>query len=809
MAEAKYDPKDIEKKWQDRWEKDGLYKTPDSVQGKDNEFVLVEFAYPSGNLHVGHWYAFSVMDIYARWRRMRDKNVLFPMGFDAFGLPAENAAIKNKVNPRKWTYENIEYMKKQLRAMGAMFDWSREVVTSNPKYYKWTQWLFLKLLERNLAYRAETAVNWCPSCKTVLANEQVVAGHCERCGHEVEQRRMKQWQLRITDYADRLLEDLEKLDWPEPIKSSQRNWIGKSEGAEIEFRIRNQESGIKVFTTRPDTIFGATYLVLSPEKALEIIQESKESARPNDLGRPVGRGITNKEEVESYIKKAKGKTELERQENKEKTGVELKGIKAVNKATKEEIPIWVADYVLGGYGTGAIMAVPAHDERDFEFAKKFDLSVVKVISGGEELPYTGAGKLINSGKFDGKNSKEAIPEITKFVRGERKTTYKMRDWVISRQRYWGCPIPVIHCNKCGAVPVPEKDLPVILPEIEDYLPTGDGKSPLAKAGKWVNIKCPKCDGEAKRETDTFDTFVDSSWYFLRYADPKNEKEFASKEKMKAWIPVDFYSGGAEHTTMHLLYSRFFHKALHDLGLVNEPEPYVRRMNRGLILGPDGNKMSKSKGNVVNPDDYVERLGADTVRTYLAFIGPYNEVGSYPWSPDSIIGVRRFLERVWKISHNLKLSINEETEIKLHETIKAVTDVLKAVKMNTAISAMMEFVNKAEHTGITKDQFETFLKLLAPFCPHVAEEIWHNLGHKSSIHKENWPIFDSEKIKKAEVTITIQINGKTRSTMIIPANLDEDAVKMRALTLPEVKKWIGEQKINKTFHVKNRLINIVL
>src|SRR3989344_6499230 len=647
MAKSEYDPKTIESKWQDRWDKQNLHKTSDGKKGKDNEFILVEFAYPSGDLHVGHWYAFSVMDIYARFKRMQGKNVLFPMGFDAFGLPAENAAIKNKQNPRKWTYENINYMRKQLRSMGAMFDWSREVVTSDPEYYKWTQWLFLKLFENNLAYQAETTVNWCPSCKTVLANEQVTGGHCERCGHEVEQRKMKQWQLRITDYADRLISDLEKLDWPEPIKDSQKNWIGKSEGAEISFKLKASSFKlpvVKVFTTRPDTIFGTTYLVLSPEKALEIIQGNKELARPNDLGRPVGRGITNKEEIESYIKKAKGKTELERQENKEKTGVEIKGVKAVNPANKEEIPVWVADYVLGGYGTGAIMAVPAHDERDFKFAEKFNLPVKTVISPNSgalvkflnrslvsdwkdkvlnNYPYSSTsefiefsvspegldkfisigqsllregpyyfsirgkskliaykdavfdifqseenvkaktygrekripenelswstayeekGILINSGKFDGLDSEKAKWEITKFVGGERQVQYKIRDWSVSRQRYWGVPIPVIYCDKCGVVPVPDKDLPVKLPILKGYRPKG--VPPLASSKKFLEVKCPNCNSLARRDAETLDTFVDSSWYYLRYTDSKNKNKFADELKLKTWLPVKLYVIGA-------------------------------------------------------------------------------------------------------------------------------------------------------------------------------------------------------------------------------------------------------------------------
>jgi len=605
-----YNPKEIEPKWQKKWSRDKLYLTQDEVKGKDNEYVLVEFAYPSGNLHVGHWYAFSVPDIYARLRRMQGKNLLYPMGFDAFGLPAENAAIKNKLNPREWTFQNIDYMRNQLQSMGASFDWSREVVTASPDYYKWTQWLFLKFLEKGLAYQSETPVNWCPSCKTVLANEQVVAGHCERCDAEVERRNMLQWNLKITDYADRLIDDLGSLDWPHSIKEAQKNWIGRSEGAEIEFKVvGSKEYGVRVFTTRPDTILGATYLVLSPEHELvaKLLEETRNKKQET---------IKNPDEVEKYINETKKKSEMDRiAEGKEKTGIRLEGVTAINPANKEEIPVWIADYVLPHYGTGAIMAVPADDERDREFAEKFNLPIVE--------GYTPAG-------------------FEDF--GQKTQKYKLRDWVVSRQRYWGCPIPVIHCNKCGIVPVPEKDLPVVLPEATDYLPSDDGQSPLAKVTDWVKVKCPKCDAEARRETDTLDTFIDSSWYFLRYADPKNEKEFASKKLLKKWLPVSFYSGGAEHTTMHLLYSRFFHKVLFDLGLVNETEPYLRRMNRSLIMGPDGQKMSKSRGNVVDPDKEVERSGADTIRIYLAFIGPYNEVNSYPWNPDATVGVRRFLER---------------------------------------------------------------------------------------------------------------------------------------------------------------------
>ena len=811
---ASYDHKKIEKKWQEEWEKKKLYKTADSKKGSDNFYALVEFPYPSGNLHTGHWYAFAVPDILARKKRMEGKNILFPIGFDAFGLPAENAAIKRGLNPKKWTYENIDYMKKQLRSMGASFDWSREVITADPEYYKWTQWIFLQFFKKRLAYQAETPVNWCPKDKTVLANEQVVGGKCERCGAEVEQRQMRQWMLRITDYAEKLLSGLEKLNWKEEIKGAQRNWIGKSEGAEIEFEIqlggptakgRTDRQVVKVFTTRPDTLYGATYMVLAPEHSL--IENLKLK-------------IVNWDEVHKYIEQAKRKTPLERQqEAKQKTGVELKGIKAINPASKEEIPIWIADYVLGGYGTGAIMAVPAHDERDFEFAKKFNLRVMDVVipsvvdhinpprpdksskirknvhalvydpikkkyliirnkkfgwdtvviggvedgeevvgaalrelkeetgyvdlefkrilggpvranyfakhkdenrialatavyfelksdkrvaiaedgenegneilwvdakdfipgkmvnselpywlerlKAGKDSAYSGGGAMINSGKFDGTDSEGAGKVITEFVGGKIKTQYKLRDWVVSRQRYWGVPIPIIHCGKCGAVAAEDKDLPVKLPDIKDYLPTGEGKSPLAKAEKWLNVLCPKCGGKALRETDTLDTFVDSSWYYLAYLAKTRNSKFEIRNsdferKARLWMPVSLYSGGAEHTTMHLLYSRFWYKAMYDLGLLGGEtaklgdEPYKERRNRGIILGPDGQKMSKSKGNVIDPDEYVAKFGSDTVRMYLAFIGPYNEAGSYPWDPHGILGIRRFLDRVWTMASTKNL-----------------------------------------------------------------------------------------------------------------------------------------------------------
>jgi len=935
----RYNHKKIEQKWQKKWADEKLYETPDKSSDKENYYTLVEFAYPSGNLHVGHWYAFSVPDMYARYMRMTGRNVLFPVGFDSFGLPAENAAIKRNLNPREWTYDNIEYMRDQIGTMGTMFDWSHEVITSDPEYYKWTQWLFLELFKKGLAYQEEVPVNWCLSCKTVLANEQVIAGHCERCGTEVEQRKMRQWLLRITDYADRLIDDLDKLDWPEPIKQAQRNWIGRSEGTNIKFQISNFKKEVEVFTTRPDTLFGVTYLVLAPEH--KEIQNLKSQ-------------ITNWDEVYRYIDISKKKSDLERQENKEKTGVELKGISAINPGSGEEIPVWIADYVLENVGTGAIMAVPAHDQRDYEFARTFGLPIMEVVvkqigerhpqgerrdgvagvverdgevlvlynkttgeyripSGGYEDDetaedtlrreiteesgyvdfeireylgqvetnfyavdknvfrhkyhkgyrvillsdkkekttfddyedfevfwmspdeaikktsetksgedefyrrardeefnyYDGDGVLVNSGKFDGMYSQKAREKITKHVGGEMKTTYRLRDWLVSRQRYWGCPIPIVHCQKCGAVPVPEKDLPVELPEIEDYLPAGDGKSPLAKVDDFVRVKCPKCGDVARRETDTLDTFIDSSWYFLRYTDPKNERLFASREKMDAWLPVDFYSGGAEHTTMHLLYSRFFQKALYDLGLVKDSEPYKLRMNRGIILGPDGQKMSKSRGNVIDPDEIVKKYGADVVRMYLAFIGPYNEVGHYPWSTEGIKGLHRFLDRVWKLSSNTKEKSSESVEIQLHRTIKKVGEEIKSLKMNTAVSSLMIFLNSAEKNGISKSQFETYIKLLAPFAPHIAEELWRSLGHSSSIHLELWPEYKEDLLTGDMMTIAVQVNGKTRGQFEVAKDVSEKEIQDMVASLESIQKWTKGEAIKRFIYIPGRLVNIVL
>ena len=1143
-----YDHGKIEKRWQAFWSKNKLYVTSDTpkkdpAQGRSasggNFYLLVEFPYPSGNLHVGHWYAFAVPDILARTLRMQGKNVLYPMGFDAFGLPAENAAIKNKLNPRKWTLGNIAYMKKQIASMGTSFDWSREVVTCDPAYYKWTQWLFLQLFKKSLAYQKETAVNWCPKDKTVLANEQVVtrstssgqAGVCERCGTEVVQREMLQWNVKITDYADRLIDDLAPLDWPEQIKESQRNWIGRSEGAEIDFplaglndvkrivilhckgatprdiyypwlkeqlekhgyevqipelpnpdepndeeqadfaqklctfdeqtaivghsfggivalrllergvkvqrvtfvaaaisgkfldgkkrptvtaackkgfdfeRIKKQAKAfvilpdvtdpvvslsdaetladelggmlmkgrgveghfqskrepdvlmatiptIRVFTTRADTLFGATYLVLAPEHPW--------------VGLALQHKIlTNHEEVEQYVASSRKKTELERQaEQKEKTGVELKGVKAIHPANDAEIPVFVADYVLGSYGTGAVMAVPAHDERDFEFAKKFGVHIKEVIEpvivrksgpdtyrhdepahereaviaivkhweedkylclqyklrdlryfvcGGiengegavaagvreirEETGYTnakfvrqlggriyshfyqpekdrntnarfqpllfkledgqreevserelslhepqwidadkvsaflnsddvaiawkraqgdacygGKGILFNSGSFSGLSNEEAAKKIgEKFGRVSKQ--YRLRDWIVSRQRYWGVPIPIIHCPTCGAQPVPDKDLPVKLPEVKDYLPEGEGKSPLAKAKKWVAVKCPHCKGKAMRETDTLDTFVDSSWYFLRYTDPKNKTRFAGAKKLDAWMPIDLYSGGAEHTTMHVLYSRFWQKALYDFGLVKDAEPYTRRMNRSLILGPDGQKMSKSRGNVVDPDEVVRRLGADTVRMYLAFIGPYNEVANYPWNPDGVVGVRRFLERIWKIQNgdfvnpNLDLR-NPNIEILLHKTIKKVGGDILALKFNTAIAQLMILLNAIEkEKSIGRAQWEIFLRLLAPFAPHISEELWSIAKFKRSVHEATWPAFDASRMAEEEMTIVVQIDGKTRGQFTTPADADKETLERLARSTVESR--LRGQVVARVVVVPKRLVNFVL
>lgn len=931
-----YDHNDIEKKWQEKWEKDGVYRV-DSDSTKPKFYALSEFAYPSGNLHVGHWYAFAVPDIYARYKRMSGYNVLYPFGFDSFGLPAENAAIKHNKDPKEWTYGNIENMRKQLVSMGACFDWSREIATSNPDYYKWTQEMFARFFENDLAYRAGTKVNWCPKDKTVLANEQVVDGKCDRCGSEVEQKDQEQWMLRITDFADALVDDLEALDWPEHIKDAQRNWIGRSEGSEIVFKVGDVD--VPVFTTRPDTLFGVTYLVLAPE---------------HPLVQKLAPQIQNMDEVESYIDQTKKKSELDRQQSKEKTGVQLQGISAVNPANGEEIPVWVADYVLAGYGTGAVMAVPAHDERDNEFAKKFNLSTREVVVpsiedtnnpqvegwevkerrnihavvydpkrdayltlkwydydwqtvvlggiedgedeietakrevaeetgytniefkkhlgspiqtlyaaphkgvnrtawstglyfelvddtrvetareenekfdvvwmpakdfvpenitnielaawleriAGEEKIFTGKGVLFESGEFTGMTSDEAKEKITEKVGGQIKKTYRLRDWGISRQRYWGCPIPIVYGPDGAPHRVPAEHLPWTLPEDVDFTP--DGTAPLARS-KELFERTEKIFGQGwTPEVETMDTFVDSSWYFYRYLDPKNEHEFAGNGVLENWMPVDMYFGGAEHTTMHLLYSRFWVKAMQSIGMVSHSEPYKRRMNRGLILDHQGLKMSKSKGNVVDPDEVVKNVGADTVRMYLAFMGPYGSA-NYPWDPNGVVGVRRFLEKTWRLHESI--ADTDTLDKKVHKLIAEIGADIDQFKFNTCISKMMIFVSEAEKTGITKTHYETLLKLLSVFAPHMSEELWYMLGNTESIHLQDWPTYDESMLVEDEVTFIIQVNGKLRARIEMPSGSTQDEVFAQAMADEGVSKFVeGEPK--KVIFVQDKLLNIV-
>lgn len=919
---AKYNPAKTEKKWQKYWKSKKLYNTSDSVEGKENKVLLTEFPYPSGNLHIGHWYAFALPDIKARYLRMRGYNVLYPIGFDAFGLPAENAAIKNDTHPQAWTKKNIAFMTKQLESMGATFDWSRKVETIDPEYYKWTQWMFLEFYKKGLAYRAVTKVNWCPKDKTVLANEQVIDGKCDRCKSEVVQKDLAQWMFKITDFKDALIDDLESLDWQETAKLGQINWIGRSEGAKIKFNLKNIEGqsdgkhSVEVFTTRADTLFGVSAVVISPELAQKWIDV----------------GWKTTDEVKNYIKKSLSKRELERQEEKEKTGVDT-GIKAINPVNNEEIPVWVADYVLGGYGTGAVMMVPAHDERDFEFAKKFNLPIKVVINAergsylvvekslpsekieelnkygevrvedkdkdwgkffrvlvfkekeeefinflknnllekplnqggwyadsagttnlivfkgkvfnlyGDEIEkykqygrslgipeeqldaeynksYIDDGKLVNSGKYSVLTSEEArkkiVQDLSKDGMAKFEKTYRLRDWILSRQRYWGVPIPMINCSECGYIPIQEEDLPIKLPPLKDYKPADDGRSPLAKAGKWLKVKCPQCGGQAERETDTMDTFVDSSWYFMRYADPNNKKTFASKEKMANWLPVFSYLGGAEHTTMHLLYSRFFTKALYSLGHIDFNEPFLNRRNRGIILGPDGQKMSKSRGNVIDPDIEVKKFGADTVRMYLAFMGPYLNGG--PWDPNGIVGVYRFLNRVWNYFSLNKIDLKFEDNKSLKVINKAVYEIGKDIddlEFNTGVSGLMKLLNSLE--GITKESGriskeagELFCLILAPFAPHLAEEIWQTiLKNKNSVHLKSWPQYDESLLAEELIKLAIQINGKMRDIIEIGNNLTEDEVKKLVMESDKVKKHLEGKEIKKFIYIPGRVVNLVV
>ncbi len=810
----RYNPKEIEPKWRKVWKEAGLDKTPEKP-GKDKFYCLVMFPYPSGNLHVGHWYNFGPADTVARFHRMTGKKVMHPIGYDSFGLPAENAAIKHNIPPAQWTQSNMKSMTKQLQNIGAMYDYDKMIATSDPDYYRWTQWLFLKLYENGLAYRKEAPVNWCPSCQTVLANEQVVGhdNHCERCEHIVEQKMLKQWYFKITDYTERLLSDAEGLDWPERVQTMQRNWIGQSIGAEIDFGIEGHDDGLKVFTTRPDTLFGATYMVLAPEHPIVEQIATKSQLR----------------QVKQYIKETEGKTELDRkQDEKEKTGV-FTGAHAINPVNNEKIPIWIADYVLMNYGTGAIMAVPSNDERDWEFAKKFDLGVVEVVKDHEKQDpreFGIEGQMINSGKYDGMQSEQAREEILKDLESDgnatEKVNYKLRDWLISRQRYWGAPIPIVYCDNCGEVPVPLDDLPVKLPEDVEFKPTG--KSPLSELDGFVNTACPKCGGKAKRETDTMDTFVDSSWYYLRYPNTKYEEGPFDPEAVAQWNQVDHYIGGIEHAILHLLYSRFITKVLHDYADLPFEEPFKKLTNQGIILGPDGLKMSKSKGNVVDPDKQVASYGTDSLRLYLMFMGPYEQGG--PYNMTGITGTRRFIDRVWTLVDEFVDSEAGEgkdlSDVDLltstHKTIKKVTGDLQRISFNTAISALMQQVNRLNavksengysHRVQWQEALDALVLLLAPMAPHVAEEMWHMLGHDESVHIQSWPVWDDELVKEELVTIVVQVNGKVRANIEMLAGVSNEDMVKQAQKDEKIQKYLKDGEVIKTITVPEKLVNFVV
>ena len=796
-----YNHRAIEQKWQKIWDDEKAFAATDDYS-KPKYYALVEFPYPSGQgLHVGHPRPYTALDIVARKRRMQGYNVLYPMGWDAFGLPTENYAIKNKIHPRIVTENNVKHFKQQLHSLGYSFDWDREINTTDPEYYKWTQWIFLKLFKAGLAYKKEMPINWCTSCKVGLANEEVVNGVCERCGSPVVRKVKSQWMLKITDYAEKLLEGLEDVDYIERVKVSQKNWIGKSQGAEVEFQVAGKEEKLTVYTTRPDNLFGATYMVVSPEHPM--LDKYKED-------------IKNWDAIQDYREQAAKKSDFERSElAKEKTGVAIDGLSAINPVNEKEIPIWVSDYVLMSYGTGAIMAVPAHDTRDWEFAKKFDLPIIEVVAGGEnvqEEAYTevASGKLINSGFLDGLEVAEAKKKMIAFLEekgiGKSKTNFKLRDWVFSRQRYWGEPIPIVKCEKCGYVPLPESELPLELPDVDSYMPTDNGESPLAAMTDWVNTTCPCCGGPAQRETDTMPQWAGSSWYFLRYTDPKNTEALASKEALKYWLPVDWYNGGMEHTTLHLLYSRFWHRFLYDQGVVPTKEPYQKRTSHGMILGENGEKMSKSRGNVVNPDDIVMDYGADTLRTYEMFIGAFDLSAS--WSENGVKGCRRFLDRVWKLQEIL-VDGNEYRsafETKMHQTIQKVSSDFENLKYNTAIAAMMSLLNDFYKEGsINRAEFKTFLILLNPVAPHITEEIWENCGYEGRVYAQTWPEFDEAKTVEDTIELPVQINGKTRAVVTLPADVDKDTA------IAAGKELIADKltgTIVKEIYVPGRIINIV-
>ena len=804
MDFPEYQPKDIEGKWQRRWEDSGVFHAKDDYS-MPKFYALIEFPYPSGQgLHVGHPRSNTALDIIARKRRMQGYNVLYPIGWDAFGLPTENYAIANNIPPAVVTKQNVDHFREQLKALGFSFDYTREVNTTDPAYYKWTQWIFLKLFERGLAYKSEMPINFCTHCKVGLANEEVVDNHCERCGGEVVRKVKSQWMLKITDYAQKLLDGLDTVDFLEKIKTQQRNWIGRSEGAEVDFSIAGAQDKIRVFTTRPDTLFGATYMVLSPEHPLVDQYADR---------------IANMDAVMEYRRAAAAKSDFERTElAKDKTGVRLEGFTAINPVNGREIPVFISDYVLMTYGTGAIMAVPAHDTRDWDFAQKFGLPIIEVVAGGkvDEAAFTdiATGRMVNSGFLDGLTVAEAKKRITEFLEekglGKRTVNYKLRDWVFSRQRYWGEPIPLVKCPCCGWVPLPEDQLPLTLPEVAEFRPGDDGESPLAAVSSWVNTTCPKCGGPAQRETDTMPQWAGSSWYFMRYCDPHNSHALASKEALDYWMPVDWYNGGMEHTTLHLLYSRFWHLFLHDIGVVSAPEPYKKRTSHGMILGANGEKMSKSRGNVVNPDDMVDQYGADAFRTYEMFMGAFDQ--PIPWSTQGVAGCRRFLDRVWRLQQLLLPETGYRPSMvgRMHRAIRKVSEDFEAMKFNTAIAAMMELVNAFySENAVTRDEYMTLLMLLSPVAPHICEEIWERMGGEGMICQQSWPAYDPALCVEDEVEIPVQVNGKIRARMAISRSAAQEEIRDKALAEPRVAESMAGKTMIKCIVVPGKIVNIVV
>ena len=801
MEENKYNYKEIENKWQKYWEDNNLFDFEDN--DKEKKYILDMFPYPSGDgLHVGHSESYTATDIMSRYYRHKGFNILHPIGWDAFGLPTENFAIKTGKHPKDITKNNIGNFIKQIKSLGYSYNWNKEINTTDPEYYKWTQWIFIQLFNKGLAYEAIVPINYCPSCQTGLANEEVISGKCERCNTEVEKKDMKQWMLKITEYADRLLDGIDSLDWPNKIKVLQKNWIGKSKGAEIIFKVKDLEEELKVFTTRPDTLYGATYMAITPEH--EIIEKYKDK-------------INNYKKVKEYIDSVKNKTELERTDlSKEKTGILIDGIKGINPINNEELDIFVADYVLNSYGYGAVMAVPAHDQRDWEFSDKFDLKRIQVVQAEgnvNEKAIEINGISMNSDKFNGLDTEEMKRKIISNLElkdlGKEKINYKLRDWVFSRQRYWGEPIPIIHCEKCNLVTVPEEELPLELPDIKEYKPSGTGESPLANIQEWVNTKCPKCGGDAKRETNTMPQWAGSSWYWLRYIDNDNKEELANKELLKKYLPVDLYIGGAEHAVLHLLYARFWSMFLYDIKAIPKEEPFIKLFNQGMILGEGGIKMSKSKGNVVNPDDIINEYGADTLRLYIMFMGPLED--EKPWNTDNIKGVNNFLKKVYQLQYSIKEDIASEENNKLiHKTIKKVTNDIENFRFNTAISSMMIFINKVDKDKLNKEVFSKLIILLSPFAPHIAEELWFNLGNKESLIYEKWLEYDEDLIKDDIIKLAIQINGKVRDFIELELDTeDSEELKNKILELPNIKKHLENKNIKKFIYIKNKIISIVV